>query len=73
MDREFSVNGTRLDPNAPAYPCGVVAQSMFNDTYELYRDDPITNPDSKINIDSDDIAWHSDGQLKYRNLPINDW
>ena len=67
------MNGTRLDPNAPAYPCGVIAQSMFNDTYELYRDDPKRNPDSRIKIDSEAISWYSDVELKYRNLPIDDW
>ncbi len=28
-----SLNGTILDPNEPAAPCGLVAKSFFNDTY----------------------------------------
>ena len=30
------VNGQELDPNAIAYPCGLIAKSLFNDTYSLY-------------------------------------
>ena len=35
---EFAYDGiTRLEPEAPAYPCGLVAKSLFNDTLELYQ------------------------------------
>lgn len=30
---------TVLDPNAAAFPCGLVAKSYFNDTFELWRSD----------------------------------
>lgn len=28
----------KLDPEGIASPCGLIAKSMFNDTYELYSD-----------------------------------
>lgn len=36
-DRNKSWNGTPLDPNATAIPCGLIAKSYFNDTYKLYQ------------------------------------
>jgi len=74
-----SVNGLDLDPEAAAFPCGLVAKSVFNDTYQLYSKDPATDTtfaDSKITIDDSDIAWESDRQYKFFNLPADsgeDW
>ena len=53
-DLGFSVSmmNTPLDPEAAAYPCGLVAKSFFNDTFTLYKPDG-----SKIDIDIDNIAW----------------
>ena len=39
----FAYDGvTPLDPDAPAFPCGLVAKSVFNDTLELFKIDPET-------------------------------
>jgi len=59
---------TRLDPDAPAYPCGLVAKSLFNDTFEIY-DMAGTN----LTIDNKDIAWQSDVDNKFKNLDQPDW
>ena len=32
-----SISGLALTPNDPAFPCGLVAKSYFNDTFELWR------------------------------------
>lgn len=33
-----------MDPDAPATPCGLIAKSWFNDTFELYREDDEGTP-----------------------------
>jgi hypothetical protein len=32
-DATLSVNNLTLDPNAIAVPCGLIAKSVFNDTF----------------------------------------
>lgn len=37
IGRTVAADGkTPLDPKAVAYPCGITAKSLFNDTYALY-------------------------------------
>ena len=45
-----------------AVPCGLVAKSIFNDTFKLF------GPKGEVNISSKGIAWKSDVQYKFRNL-----
>ena len=71
MGKSFSVNGTLLDPNAPAIPCGIAAKSMFNDTFEMYTQKGDSNPMSNINIDRTDIAWKTDLEIKFSNSGEN--
>lgn len=49
-------------PDAVAWPCGLIAKSVFTDQYTLL--DPASNP---ITIDSSNIAWKSDVEYKYKN------
>jgi len=69
MGKEFSVNGKTLDPEAAAYPCGLVAKSLFNDTFSLQD---VTNS-KKIDINSENIAWESDREYKFKNMDDPDW
>ena len=59
----MSANGKKtLDPEAVAWPCGLVAKSVFNDYYAL--------KDSKgkdVTIKTDGIAWESDKEYKFKN------
>ena len=57
-----SVNHKPLNPNDVAVPCGLIAKSYFKDTFKLK--DPNNN---EIKIDSTDIAWKADRELKYKN------
>jgi hypothetical protein len=59
---EYSVNGKKLDPDAPANPCGLVARSYFNDTYAVK--DP---KGSEVKIAFDDVAWDSDKNDKFKD------
>jgi len=53
----------------PAYPCGLVAKSLFNDTFSLTPVDDAGNPNSvPITINDDNIAWESDREYKFKNL-----
>jgi len=57
---------TVLDPDEVAIPCGLIAKSVFNDTYLLnqyedFRDSGI------VSIDDSDIAWKSDVDFKFKN------
>ena len=58
------MNGTPLEPDEPAFPCGLVAKSLFNDTFTLIRLDS----GETIQIDEDNIAWKSDVEYKFKNL-----
>ena len=56
-------NKTLLDPNAVAHPCGLIAKSLFNDTFEIKSQ----NGSEDIVISGEDIAWSID-KKKYKNL-----
>jgi len=59
---------TSLDDSSDAndlyLPCGLIAWSMFNDTFSLY--DPSNN---SIALKKEGIAWSSDVQYKFSNPP----
>jgi len=63
-----NLNGVEFtDLELPAIPCGLVAKSIFNDTYELY--DPSSQ---NVTIDDTDIAWSSDREFKFANIKADD-
>lgn len=43
---------TKLDPEKPAVPCGLVAKSFFNDTYQILASD-----NTPVSINEKDISW----------------
>jgi hypothetical protein len=51
-----------LDKEAPAFPCGLVAKSLFNDTFTIKKDG------EEIPFNKNDIAWASDKEHKFKNL-----
>ena len=55
-----------MDPDFPAIPCGLVAKSYFNDTFELW----LKSPDGDVNqtITTTSIAWSSDLEFKFKNI-----
>ena len=54
------VGNTPLDPNGVAHPCGLIAKSFFNDTFELKRGS------EDIQISAENIAWSVDKD-KYKD------
>lgn len=55
-------NVSELNPKDPANPCGLIAKSLFNDTYTISS---ISKPDG-IFINDTGIAWQSDIDMKYK-------
>jgi len=54
------------DTNHPYSPCGLIANSMFNDSFTLYKvSDGYT--ETRINYTQKEIAWPSDHGIKFQN------
>ena len=63
-----SITGVALDPNGPANPCGLIAYTVFNDTYVL-SNTSIAN----IPITDQGIDWPSDNKYFNPKLPDQMW
>ena len=67
----MSVSGLNL--SSPAYagnvaiPCGLIAKSFFNDTFQLSTTPFNDFSTGLITIDSSNIAWKSDVDYKFFN------
>lgn len=72
MNKTWAFDGTtKLDPEAVAYPCGLIAKSLFDDAYNLTSaNDPFVL--SPIPMAYNNIAWKSDVEYKYKNQ-AGDW
>lgn len=51
--------------NRPIAPCGMIANSLFNDTFQLFM--VSQNSDERIDLLETDIAWPTDKEAKYKN------
>ena len=60
-----NLKGFPLPDDDPAFPCGLIAQSVFNDTFELI--DPKTKKNFEINPKG--IAWSTDVSDLFKNGP----
>lgn len=78
-DQLLGLTGRPLTPDCEPYryaqsgehlvsyaPCGAVANSFFNDKFEMYFL-PKERNKVKINISKEDLAWDSDKQYKFKN------
>lgn len=68
MGKNLSINATPLSSNDPAIPCGLIAQSYFNDTFNITYEvnDEVTN----VTVSNEGIAWPTDLGL-YANTNIS--
>jgi len=55
-------NNETLKEDDPAFPCGLIAKSFFNDTYSI----KLKGDNNTIKINQDNIAWPADLSLKYK-------
>lgn len=62
-----AVDGTALDPEAVAIPCGNAARARFTDVFTLRNVD--TN--KSYEITSEGIAWNTDRQHKFKNIDLS--
>jgi hypothetical protein len=75
---DYTEEKASIDFNSPegqatvATPCGLIAKSMFNDTFALYSSDDVdANGDlleaNRVVINEEGIAWESDILYKFNN------
>ena len=62
-----SVTGAPLDPDQPAFPCGIVARSYFNDTFQMFN----VSDNSVVPISAAGIAWPDDKKYKFKNADLS--
>lgn len=55
-------------PDAPANPCGIIAYSIFNDTFQVKYPNA-----SLVSISTNDIAWPSDLKKYQMGDPSKQW
>lgn len=72
MEKTKNLDGGLLTPSDPAIPCGLIAKSMFNDTFRLFNKSAILDAKPGVNpeieISSSGIAWPSDLDGRYKNI-----
>jgi hypothetical protein len=51
----------------PYAPCGMIANSLFNDSFKLFYKDKSTGEEEEVNLTRTDIAWSSDRDTKFSN------
>jgi len=70
--RIVTVSGKALTADMAANPCGLIAKSLFNDTFRLeFNTTNTTAPIKNVTIDEKGIAWESDKALKYKYPTLN--
>ena len=60
--------------NKTYYPCGLIANSFFNDTFDVPLQLNVhngTEPNRKYNMTTDNIAWKSDTENLYKQTKYN--
>lgn len=63
-DLGFIINNYYLNAKSVANPCGLMAKTLFNDTYTI---NPVTSRISEVKISFDNLAWETDKDEKFKN------
>ena len=69
MSYDGTVDLSATAPDAIAFPCGLVAKSVFTDKFSEFK----AADGTEYTINSDNIAWESDIEYKFKNLDREDW
>jgi len=86
LGRKYSLNNKELNESKIAHPCGLIARSFFNDSYEIHfnktfvhnndnNEETINNNNNinnNINIYKDGIASKSD-KKRFKNIKEENW
>ena len=56
----MSVSGKYLSPDMPANPCGLIAKSVFNDSFDIFKGNISLGEIEKLNTSKIGIAWETD-------------
>lgn len=67
--KKFVDKYTTYNGSMSAHPCGLVAKSLFNDTYSLFN--TTGGALNRVSINESNIAWESDVKYKFKNAYIN--
>ncbi|XP_043573319.1 cell cycle control protein 50B [Chiloscyllium plagiosum] len=66
---EYCFPFRRDEQNRPIAPCGAIANSMFNDSFVLYK---VNNSEiSKVPLNSKGISWWTDYNVKFNNPKLD--
>ena len=68
MDKHESVDGTALNPEDVAIPCGLIAKSYFNDEFKNWEIIDKDESSKTFEPNCTNIAWKADKELKYKNI-----
>jgi len=63
-----SINGTPLVKDAPANPCGIIAYTIFNDSFIIQYSDL-----TSVSVTTNGISWPSDLQKYQISNPSLQW
>lgn len=73
-----AIDGTPLNQSAPANPCGLIAKSLFTDSFKLIEHGKV-NPandwtkEIPLVMNDSNIAWKSDVAFKFKRLDNVNW
>lgn len=60
-------DGSPLQDDAPANPCGLIAKSLSTDKFSIFKGETAQPDEKPVTPDFSNIAWKSDVAYKFKN------